>query len=174
MAKRKKKPTEEELTDDIMGTNPFMTDTLITVSKRRTPKDVENGAINYEDNLIEITPYTKVFEVAGGKEKMLALSPRGKEMYLYLIHYAPKAKDYMWINRVHFMKSNEIKSVHTFLNALKELNDASYVQSKFKMKDVIWLNPLYFFKGSRLNRFPDKLTIKPYKKPNNNDRKNDE
>jgi len=163
MAKRKKKPIDE-LTDEIMGTNPFMADTLITVSKRRTKNVDDNGEINYEDNLIEITPYTKVFEVTGGKEKMMALSPRGKEMYLYLIYYAPKAKDYMWINRIHFMKSNEIKSVHTFLNALSELNKAGYVSSAFKMKDVVWLNPLHFFKGSRLNRFPDKLTIKPYKK----------
>lgn len=164
MAKRKKKPTNEELTDEMMGTNPFMTDTLITVSKKRTKNVDDNGDINYEDSLIEITPYTKVFDVTGGKEKMMALSPRAKEMYLYLIYYAPKAKDYMWINRDAFMKNNEIKSVHTFLNALSELNKAGYVISVFKMKDVIWLNPLHFFKGSRLNRFPNKLTVKPYKK----------
>ena len=157
MGRPKKRPSE--LTDEMMGDNPFMANVSIPVYKI-SKKVVDDGSVNLETATLEVTAFTKVFEITGYKQRMSELSARGKEMLLWLIHYVPAAKDYMWINREEYMKMNGIKSSHTFLRALEELSLLNYVQLHGFIKDVIWINPLFFYKGSRIKKFPDKLSIK--------------
>lgn len=162
MGRPRKKP--ENIDDEFMGKNPLMNDVMIPVRRLTKKKIGDNGEIDVEYSLMEVTPFTKVFEIAGYKKLMMDLSVRGKEMLLYLIHYIPSGKDYMWINRKDYMDHNRIKSTHTFLSALQELSDARYIYPHAYLKDVIWINPVLFFKGSRINKYNEQLTIKKYKK----------
>lgn len=147
-----------ELNDEVMGVNPFMDDVYIPV-RRKKKEDFKD-----EYEIFESGHYLKLFEDTGYRKRMLRLTARGKEMLLYILHYLPRGKDYMGIDRTEYMDRNNIKSPHTFLSAIKELDDVGFISLKPFMKDIFFINPKLFFNGSRVNRFPNNLTIKPWSK----------
>lgn len=149
-----------ELTPDLIGINPFTPNLEIYTTKREYKvlnkfKEEDIKEVEYE-----ATPYTKVFEVEGGKKQILELPIRSKEMYLYLIHAVKPAQDYIMIDREDYMAKMGIGSVNTFKAALKGLFEAAYLDKHNTIKDLYWINPHYFFKGNRLSKYPKNVKIK--------------
>lgn len=151
---------QKEITDEMVGNNKFVNDLLIPVRKKRK-KDAELMDDKYE--VFEATRYVKLYELAGMKKKLEELSVRGKEMYLHILYYLPYGKDWMTIDRKAYMEKYKIKSNHTFIDAIKELHEEIINIHPF-LKDTFHINPAVFFNGSRTNKYPDKLTVKPWKK----------
>lgn len=155
MGRVKKRPDLENA-----GINPFTSDLIIKVNKKHY------NVMNKFDNpdklefTLEATPYCKVFEIAGCKQKMIDLPIRAKELLLYLIHSIDGAMDIIWIPRTGYMESNSIRSVNTFKEAVKALADQLYIYPHASLKDVYWINPNYFFKGDRIRKYPNNVRIK--------------
>lgn len=162
MARIKKKPV---LDSSMLGVNPFTKKLSIPVN--RMYKKVMNkfGNSDLEVKDWEATKYTRVFEVRGYKDKMVALPIRSKEMLLWLIHNIDVAVDFIRIDRVDYMKKHKIKSLNTFKDAAKELSgEDKYIMpcegKPSEVKDVFWINPHYFFKGSRALKYPELVEVK--------------
>lgn len=169
MARIKKKLV---LDSSMLGVNPFTKSLSIPVN--RLYKKVVNkfGNPDFEVRDLEATKYTRVFEVRGYKDKMVALPIRSKEMLLWLIHNIDVAVDFIRIDRVDYMKKHKIKSLNTFKDAAKELSgEDKYIMpcegKPSEVKDVYWINPYYFFKGNRALKYPMNVEIKDTSKVTN-------
>lgn len=143
-----------------VGNNPFNEGLIVEVNKK--VYDVINkfgngDAIVYS---MESTPYTKVFEVAGAKKRVMELPVRSKELLLYFMHSIDSGMDVLWIDRVGYMKAYGIKSVNTFKDAVRALSDSLFIYPHASIKDVYWINPHYFFKGNRVTKYKEKVRFK--------------
>lgn len=162
MANTKKKP---DLTAESLGINPFVEGLSIYVTKRSHKVLNKMGIEDDKEFDLESVPYTKVFEVLGDRKQVSDLPVRSKELYLHLIHTIKSAHDYVWIDRVAYMKLMKISSVNTYKTAVRGLSDGLYVYPHYKLKDVYWINPYFFFKGSRINKYPEKVYDKKVIEP---------
>lgn len=165
MGRKKIRP---EIDESKMGLNPFVGgyEIKLEIPVRKLERKVTNKFDNpdVQEFYLEVAPYTKLYEVAGGKEKMAKLPLRSKEMLLYILHYLESGQEYIWINRSEYMKMNGIKSVNTFKTAVEELSLRSYVCPHVKIKDLLWINPGLFFRGNRVDKYPNNLKIVKSKK----------
>lgn len=155
MTRIKKKPDLYSI-----GENPFKEGLLIDANKQMYDIITRSGNKERVNYSLENIPYTKVFEVAGAKKKVMALPVRAKEMLLYFMHSIDSGMDVLWIDRVSYMKAYGIKSVNTFKDAVRCLSEELFIYPHASVKDVYWINPHYFFKGSRMIKYPDKVHFK--------------
>jgi len=152
-----------EIDEDKLGLNPLVeeagTDFVIPV--RKTIRDVTNkfGDLDLSEFQREATPFTKVFETAGFRARMVGLPIRAKEMMLHIIHSLESGQEYIWINRQLYMSENGIKSVNTYKSAIEALSLRRYVCPHIKIKDLLWINPKHFFKGDRISKYPKNIKI---------------
>lgn len=157
MARTKKKPNFDEI-----GNNPFAQNLVIKINRKRHRVLNKFEQVDKMEVNLDAGRGCKVFEIAGYKALMMTLPIRAKELYLYLIHSLDDAQDYIWIDRVSYMKAHGIKSVNTFKDAVKALEERDYIlQHHYKtiFKDVYWINPRFLFKGSRPNKYPKNWDI---------------
>lgn len=152
MGRTKKKP---DLDESNVGVNPFEQKLEVRVRSGYN-KRIKGGVEVKEEWESEYDPYTKVYEIKGYKANMQSLPIRSKEMLLFLIHSVESGRDWIWINRVEYMKDNNINSVNTYMKALKVLCDEGYI-SRHPKTDVYWINPQVFFKGNRIKKFHHKI-----------------
>ena len=155
-----------EITEEMLGVNPFV-DKLVIPVRRRRREDVENGGTKFE--YIESTHYLKLYDHAGYKNDMKNLSIRGKEMWLYVIHYLPYGKDWMFIDAVKYMADMKIKAKNTFLEAIKELDRNGFIKLDPFIKYAFFINPNKIFKGSRVNKYPNNLDVKKWQPKKDSD-----
>lgn len=157
MARKKVKP---DLNSENIGINPFASNLTIYTTKKEHKVLNKFGNEDIKEFELEAIPYTKVFEVEGAKKQIHELPIRSKELYLYLIHAIKSAQDYIWIDKVAYMKQMGIKSINTYKDAVFGLTDNVYISEHSRFKDVFWINPHYFFKGSRINKYPKSVVLK--------------
>lgn len=157
---RRKKP---DFANENMGINPFESGLQIYVNKKF--KKVTNKYDEPDEHEFdyESTPYTKVFDVPGDKKNVMELPIRCQQLYLYLIHSLIPAQDYLWIDKVAYMKKTGIKSLNTYKQAVNDLCGAGYICKHTRLANVFWINPYYFFKGSRINKYPKNVYVKTRK-----------
>ena len=98
------------ITDDNIGKNPLASELIIPVNKLLRKVKNKFGNDDLEEKLLDAVPHCKVFEVAGYKKNMYGLSIRSKELLLWIIHNIEGALDYIWIDRVEYMKLNKIRA----------------------------------------------------------------
>jgi len=156
-----------EIDESKLGLNPLIGDEdyKLRIPARKKSRNVINKfkEPDVKEIYIEATPFTKVFDVTGGKDNMMNLPIRSKELLLYVMYYIDVGCEYIWINRQEYMKNNGIKSVNTFKKAIEDLSIRRYVCPHIKIKDLLWINPYYFFKGDRLGKYPNNIEV--LKKP---------
>lgn len=152
-----KKP---EFDNERVGLNPFISGLSIAISKRRIDVINKYGDKDVIETDLEITPYTKVFMVESARVQVCDLPLRSKELYLYIIHSVKSATDYVYIERVSYMKQMGIKALNTYKGAINGLCDGLYIMPHHKIKGIYWINPHFFFKGSRINKYKDNLLFK--------------
>lgn len=164
MARLKVKP---DLSKESVGINPMISGLKIYTVKKQFKVINKFLEDDIKENDLEAIPYTKVFEVEGGKHQVLDLPIRGQQLYLWLIHSLSSAQDCVWIDVRAYMKRMNIKSVNTYKKAVSDLCDGLYIapHHKPKFKDVYWINPYFFFKGSRINKYPDRVYVKKVIEP---------
>lgn len=152
----KKKP---DLSPEKIGINPFTEGLEIPITKKHQKVLNKFGVEDEREFDLEKTAYTKVFEVKAHKKQVVDLPIRCKELYLWLIHSIRAGQDIIWIDRHDYMRQNEIKSPNTFKEAIKGLCDNVYIYPHATLRDTFWINPHFFFKGSRINKYPNNVTI---------------
>lgn len=155
MARVKRKP---DLINGI-GINPFTEGLEIPVTKKIQEVKNKFGELDEKEYELEATKYTKIFEVRGSKAHVMDLPIRCKELYLWLIHSIQGGQDIIWIDKQEYMRSNGIKSINTFKEAIKGLYDNLYIYPHASLRDTYWINPHFFFKGSRILKYPDKVRV---------------
>lgn len=156
---KEKKP---EITDEKLGDNPFLDTLRIPVNKLvmhgqyKPDNDGHHLPVEVE---VEADKYCRVYVDKDRRLKMVSLSPRSKDLLLWIIYEVENGDAYIWINRPRYMKESGVKAYNTYRDALMEL-----VRSKFLLisaiSGVYWINPNCFFNGSRINAFPNNLKIK--------------
>ena len=143
-----------------MGNNPFEVGLEIYVNKKFKKILNKYNEIDEQETEYEAMPFTKVFDVPDDKKNVIDLPIRCKELYLFLIHSLTPGIDYLWVDKVLYMKHMGIKSVNTYKDAVNGLCEASYIAKHTRLANVFWINPYYFFKGSRPNKYPSKVYVK--------------
>jgi hypothetical protein len=145
--------------EDKLGPNPFEQNLEVWINKKH--KNVLNvyGDKDIIETLLEKTPYTKLYDapLPDKATPVDKLPIRSKELYLHILHNIKRGKDWIWIDRVAYMETMDIKAINTFKDAIGHLATGGYVSKHGLITDLLWINPHFFFKGSRINKFKDKL-----------------
>lgn len=164
MSKYKDKPN---IKIEEMGVNPYRGtfEIVVNLVKSSDKYKVWDKAMG-EDAIYELAnfeheavPYTKVFNDSRRRLAMVKLSPRTKDLYLWIIYEAEKNKEFLWINKVRYMEESEVTAINTYRGAVNELIKKGFmIRSTFM--DTYWLNPDYFFNGDRVKKFPEEVKRK--------------
>jgi len=147
---------------DKIGSNPFKNQIAIQATKV-----VENSTFVYDEKgepvpvtkLIEKQKSTKIYHCTGCKERVYNLSPGAKSLYLYVLYNLKVNVDWIHINREWYMEKNNVKSINTYKDAMKDLCRYEFLCTTPEYKDVFWINPVLFFSGNRIKKYADKVTI---------------
>lgn len=110
--------------------------------------------------LIEHKSYTKLFYCSGCKDIIYNLSPQGKSLYLFVLYNLTAGKDWLQLNSQWYMTKNNVKSINTFKDAVKELCRYAFLSQSADYTDVYWINPTLFFHGSRIKKYPKHVVVK--------------
>jgi hypothetical protein len=152
-----KKPT---ITPEIIGKNPFLGKLEIhvnrVVSKNKFKHDKKEDIWLPADDNWEAVSFTRVYADSDRRLQMVELTPRGKDLLLWLIYEAETNLDYLWINKRRYMKECSITSLNTYKSALNDLIKNGYILATV-VANTYWLNPHHFFNGNRIKKFPDNV-----------------
>ena len=105
---------------------------------------------------VEIFPDVSLFLHTGVRGRVTNLSPRSKELFLWLIFELSDGLDYVKIDRGRYMLDCGISSVNTFLGAMRGLVKWGIINPTPK-KDIYWINPGVFFRGDRIEKYSDSV-----------------
>lgn len=147
--------------EEDLGVNPFLTNLNIPTVTRKLINTfiVNDGNQEQADLELEYTSYTKLFCSADRRYKTNQLSPRAKELLLWMMYQIKNADDYIWINKKLYMEENNITSINTYKEAIKDLITKGFLVLTIKT-DVFWINPDMFFKGDRIRKYPNNVNGK--------------
>ena len=141
-----------------LGVNPCVTNLQIIVSKiefKGQYKRVDDILLPVVKE-VEKTPYSKLYCTSGRRLIINQLSPRTKELLLWLMFEIESSEDFIWINKQRYMQENNISSINTYKEAVKELVRYAFLSPTI-ITDVYWINPSYFFKGDRIKKYPNNI-----------------
>lgn len=159
MEKLKKREFKPNYNEAMLGINPFLDHLVIEVNsfefKHQYKKDKDGDLLPVVGE-VEAERKTSLYVASEKRLRANKLSPRAKELYLWLLYEADNGKDYLWLNRVRYMKENDINSPTTYRSAINELISNGFV-SRTVVGAVYWLNPALFFNGNRIVKFPKNL-----------------
>lgn len=146
----------------LLGGNPFVENLVVEVSqieyKHQFKKDKDGDIVPVIGEL-EYEKFCRVMISPERRLKTTKLSPRAKELLLWLLYEADNNKDYLWINRVRYMKENEIASMNTYRAAVNELIANCFI-TRSVVNAVYWINPDLFFNGNRITKFKQNLRLR--------------
>lgn len=148
-----------EIKEDELGINPFVTTLKVVVNKFKSDDKFKKEDYDVwvkADFEFESVPYCKLFADADRRKVMALLSPRSKDLLMWVLYEVKKGKDYLWINKERYMEESTIASINTYKSAVKELVMKGYL-NKTVVKDTYWINPHYFYNGNRLKNYADKV-----------------
>lgn len=158
MAKERK----PDITAERLGDNPFLDKLKIPVNKLvlhgqyKPDKDGHHLPVEIE---IEAEHFCRVYVDKDRRKNMIRLSPRSKDLLLWVIYEVKTGEEYIWINRPMYMEESGVKAYNTYKEALNELIRLSFLRLSV-IHGVYWINPGIFFNGSRVNKFPDNVVRK--------------
>lgn len=157
--KRNKKPL---IDPERFVRNPLVgEDFKILVNRKRDGKtfykDKDGDWLPREYDL-ERSRSTKVYIERDHRLIVSKLHAPAQRLYLWLMYELDPAKDYLWINKYRYMEENEITSLNTYKAGVEELARCLFICPSF-VKDVYWVNPKLIFSGSRVNKYPDKISV---------------
>jgi hypothetical protein len=142
--------------------NPFVNNLQIEATKLiDTGKFVpdEDGTMIPVTALIEKKQNVKLFYCSGCKDMIYNLSPGAKSLYLFVLYNLDSGQDWIQLNSQWYMAKNNIKSINTYKEAVKELCRYLFLAQTADYKDVFWINPMLFFSGNRIAKYPGKVKI---------------
>lgn len=156
---KEKKP---EITEELMGLNPFVPNLRIPVNRvtfeKQFAKDKDGVWLPVQRDL-EVDESCRVYLDKERRLNMISLSARAKDLLLWIIYESKNSSEWIWINKHRYMKEGGVSSINTYKSALKELIRTGYLLGSV-IKDVYWINPKYFFNGNRVNKFTDNIVRK--------------
>ena len=153
----------QEIDESKLLLNPFVNNLQIEATKLTdTGKYVpdEDGTMLPCTVLVEKRQSTKIFYCSGCKDMIYNLSPGAKSLYLFVLYNLDSGQDWIQINIQWYMTKNNIKSINTYKEAVKELCRYLFLSQTVDYKDVYWINPMLFFSGNRITKYPTKVIIK--------------
>lgn len=153
------KQVKPEITSEKIGDNPFLDTLKIPVSKivmhGQYTADKEGLMLPVEVEL-EKDSYCRIYTDSSRRLKMVGLSPRAKDLLLWVMYEVDNSAEYIWINKARYMKESGVKAYNTYRDALTELLKNKFMISSV-IQNVYWINPHFFFNGSRINKFPKNI-----------------
>lgn len=153
---------EPRFSKEDIGANPFCVKLKIEVNRvtfeKQYARDKDGVWLPVEKEL-EVAQSCKVYISKENRGRIFLLSPRAKELMMWLIYESESNSEWIWINKVRFMKESKISSINTYKGALRELIKLNYIQASV-IKDTYWINPECFFNGNRVNVFTENIVRK--------------
>lgn len=143
--------------------NPFVNNLQIEATRLTdTGKFVRDtdGVLHPVTTIVEKRQNVKIFYCTACKDMVYNLSPGAKSLYLFVLYNLDSGKDWIQLNSQWYMTKNNVKSVNTFKDAVKELCRYMFLNQTADYRDVYWINPMLFFSGNRIAKYPDKVIIK--------------
>lgn len=130
--------TEKEIKE--MGVNPFIKDLKFTIEDEETSNRVWDTFLYRKESI----------------KKIIYKLNNSVKLYWYIPFFLEHNKDYVIIDKEHFMKANNIKSLNTFKAMVDNLIKYNII-AKTVVKDVYWINPEFMFRGNRKEFYPNNL-----------------
>ena len=149
-----------KFTEESLGVNPFVQELVVRVCSFKTGRVEENeeGIRDYEYAEMEYDSHTKVYTSVIDRQIINNLSPKAKDLYLFLIYSLNTGKDYFWFNKQRYMEELSIKSATTVYNSLTELIRYGIICYTIH-KDVYWINPGFLYAGNRIKKYKNNLQV---------------
>lgn len=157
--KKNKKPVIDPLK---LGNNVFLLNLKVPINKLVLPGQYKadgDGDMLPVEVEYERDPLCKIFIDAPRRKMMVGLSPRAKELLMWLIYETEPGLDWIWINKRRYMEENGIRAYNTYKDAVRELHGGSFIQPT-PIAGVYFINPHFFFNGSRVAAFPKNVVRK--------------
>lgn len=160
------KVAEDKLEKKFLGKNPFIKGLNINVNKipiknvyKSTGEKASDGSIIQEQvySKADAMPFTKYYISSELRKIRSLITPRGKELLLWIMDELEAGKDYVEVNRKRYMKELHIKSLNTYKTAVSDLVRYGIIALTLK-QDVFWINPEFMFRGSRVRKYRDNIT----------------
>lgn len=152
-----------EINEEMLGVNPFLNSLVVPVNKvqdKDGSRFTQDGQEWYKaDYEYDADTYCKVFSDATRRKLVSELTPRGKDLLMWVQYEAKKGKDWLWINKERYMEECTVASVTTYRSAVNELIKKGIIV-KTVVTDTFWINPYFLFNGNRIKAFPDNVKIK--------------
>jgi hypothetical protein len=143
--------------------NPLLQNFSFTVTQLEDKTTYQNndGVLLPKLYHLERDQHTKVFINQYNRKKVSNLSNGAKSLLLWLIFELKPGTDQIEINKIRYMKENNIKSINTFKKAIQELTDNFIIAPAKKLH---FINPRILFNGSRIKTYQNNINLyKPNK-----------
>ena len=157
-----KKIAKPVITKEKLGINPFLTNLKVLVNNVKiagqwsVDKDGDMLPVMME---LEKVPFSKVFLDSERRNMMVSLSPRAKDLLLWVIYECEPNEDWIWINKTRYMSETGVSAHNTYIGAVNELIRHGFI-IRTTITNVYWINPHYFFNGNRVKCFPNNIVSK--------------
>lgn len=103
----------------------------------------------------------KIYYTPKLKKALIKLSPGAKDLFTFILTSLESSIDYVILDKEKYMHTYKISSVNTFKKAVSELCINAFIyRTEQYPKDVFWINPNFYFCGSRVNKYPNNLSLK--------------
>lgn len=147
--------------------NPLVNKDFIINIRKLTNKDGykvdADGTLLPIEVEVESENSVKVYTKAEYRKLIANCSPSGKSLYIHILYELPYGVDYIEINVKRYMEENNVNSINTYKDGLKELCRYLVIYPTL-IKGVYWINPKLFFAGSRVKKYPKNIAVKQKKK----------
>lgn len=145
--------------EDRLGINPFLINLKVRVNKIEIPhqfKTDKEGLVLPVEIELEKEVICKIYLDAVRRRQMVRLTPRAKDLLMWVFYETETGKDYIWINKKRYMLECRVRAYNTYKDAVRELVSCGFMQPTILLH-VYWINPNLFFNGSRIKSFPDNV-----------------
>jgi hypothetical protein len=146
-----------------LGYNPFVINLEVRVNRvayRGSYRKDVNGKEVPNVSEFEYDKLCKLFTSKDNRDIINRLTPRAKELLVFIMFQIQSGDDFLWINRVMYMDENGVSSMTTFTNCVKELVHYGILAHTTIKRDVYWINPDLLFKGNRITKYPNNIVEK--------------
>lgn len=144
-----------------LGENPYLYTLEIPVTRIISNVDhteTAEGVMVNKTFYCEKTQKVELYMHESARSNVAGLSDKAKSLYLHVLYSLQRNQEWLYLNKVFYMKENRVASPTTYYEAVKELQRYSYIQ-KTIIKEVYWINPHRFFPGNRVVKYPDKIKV---------------
>lgn len=151
------KPKKPDINPLKLGKNPLLNNLKIVITGFEIPNQYKmvDGKKEQVEAEIERVGFTKVFSDAERRKAMLVLTPRAKDLLLWLMYEVEPNKDYLWLNKWRYMEESGIATYNTYNSAVNDLIANLYIAKVAGYSNVFWISPHFFFNGNRAKTFPE-------------------